>query len=635
MKQSISGGRCGRRFSHGFFLLFAAALTVLSSAAFAQREPISVLITASRFAETADSALAPVSVITSDDIEKMQAKTVNDVLRTVPGLAITQNGGTGQLASLFMRGTESNHVLFLIDGISAGGASSGQPPIQHLSLDQIERIEVVRGPRSSLYGPQAIGGVVQIFTKRGGEERTTADIAAGSHRTAKSGVGISGGGERGWYRFGTSAYSTSGFDVCRGSPTGGGFSCGVPDNEDDRDGHNNRTISFNTGMKAGRFSVEGSFLNSDNEAEFDGDDRFGPAANSNTNTVRNSAVKANMRISQFWNASLNAGEAQNLSDNFNKGDGSLNSRTNNFRETASWQNDFTLSERHRIIAGFDQLKDRIDGTTNYATAKVDNTGGFLSWRVAADGLDVEASVRGDDHSAYGEHSTGGIAFGTDLGNAHRMIASYGTGFSPPTLFELHSASFGNPNLDPEESETFDVGFSGRNLGVDWTLNAFRTQTENLITFDFARGPGNYYQNVDVALSRGVEFTGNMAFWGWNFQTNLTAQEPKVAVGDANVGKRLARRAKTLFNFDMARDFGAFSLGASVHGQSASFDDAANTRRLSGYGVADLRGEMRLLRNWTLGLRVNNIFDKQYETVLYYPQDGTNFLLTLRYDSGAR
>ena len=190
LRRGLSGRRIprfvhGPRFSNGVLLLFAAALTALPPAAFAQTKPISILITGSRLAETADPALVPVSVITRDDIEEMQADTVEDVLRTLPGIMITRHGGIGRLSSLFLRGVESNHVLFLIDGMNVGNATNSLPPFPSLSLDQIEKIEVVRGPRASRYGPQAIGGVVQIFTKRGGEQRTTAKTAVGSHKTPK------------------------------------------------------------------------------------------------------------------------------------------------------------------------------------------------------------------------------------------------------------------------------------------------------------------------------------------------------------------------------------------------------------------------------------------------------------------
>ena len=646
----LERGLCGRRvprFAHGVPLLFAAALTALPPAAFAQTKPISILITGSRSAETADPALVPVSVITRDDIEEMQADTVEDVLRTVPGIMITRHGGIGRLSSLFLRGVESNHVLFLIDGMNVGNATNSLPPFPSLSLDQIEKIEVVRGPRTNRYGPQAIGGVVQIFTKRGGEQRTTAKTAVGSHKNAQMGMDMSGGGDGpGWYRISASESSTSGFDACRGGlnhqGTGMNTGCSLPedDSEDDRDGHTNRSVSLNTGMKADRFSMEASLLSSDNEVEYDGG-----FSHYTLSSVRNTRVKADMRPAEFWSSSLNVGESQVLTDNFK--DGEFKTKFDTVREQASWQNDFTIGERHRLTAGADQLKDRVNSTTPYAVTKTETTGAFLSWRVDTGSFDAEASVRNDNYQRFGDNTTGDISWGKNLGDMHRVVISFGTGFNTPTLNDLYwplsptpscrtnlSECFrGNPDLEPETSESIDLEFSGRNLGVNWTLNAFHTQIDNLI--ELGRHNGNRsVVNVDTAVSRGVELAGTLARGPWNFKTTLTAQEPK-ATGGATAGKRLARRAKTIFNFDATRNFGKYSLGASAHGQSASFDDPANTRRVGGYGVADLRGELRLRHGWTLALRVNNIFDKKYETVLYYPQDGTNFLLTLRHASGAR
>jgi len=592
------------------------------------QQPITILITASRFAETADQALAPVSIITRDDIERMQAETLEDVLRTVPGVNLINSGGAGKLTSLFLRGANSDHVLVLIDGVKAGNATAGTAPFEGLPLAHIEKIEVVRGPRSSLYGADAIGGVIQIFTRRARGEHSSASIGGGSHNAHNMRMHIS-GGRGNWYQLGASTLSTGGFNACRGSqsPFAGCF-LAEDKLEHDRDGHENRAISFRAGSRAGRrIGIEGNFLNSENETEFDG-----ASQNETHAATRIAGLKINLRASEAWQSQWSLGQSRDLSDNFK--DGAHVSAFDTIRNQITWQNHFLPGENHRITAGIDYLDDHVDSSGDYAVDSRANAGAFLSWRVSADRLDAEASARIDDNEQFGRAATGGIAWGARLGGG-RISVSYGSAFTTPTFNDLYSRGDfynGNPGLRPEKSESIDLGYSRRAGRGHFSLNAFRTRIDDLIavTADFRTS-----ENIDKAVIRGLELAAGMRAPRWSWNASITAQDPKDRGGRNRHGNILPRRAKAILHLDAERKFGRHALGASLHAQGKSYDDPANARKLAGFAVADARFDMRLRDGWMLRLKAGNLFNEQYETVAYFPQDGANFMLTLRYASGAR
>ncbi|MDD9811404.1 MAG: TonB-dependent receptor [Gammaproteobacteria bacterium] len=602
------------------FVVFTVVAALFGSAAHAQAanenddEPLTILITASKFAETADETLAPVTVITRAEIEEKQAATVEEVLRTVPGVALTNNGGVGKNTSLFLRGTASENVLVLIDGVKVGSATNGATPFQHLPIDQIEKIEVVRGPRSSLYGSEAIGGVIQIFTRKGGKDaRPRMAVGGGSHDTVQGDFGVSGGSENAWYSISASAYSTEGFNACRGP--GGCFTT-----EPDDDGYDNQSVSLRGGVTVSdALDLEGNFFNSDSETEFDGGRQ-----NESETVTRVAAAKATLRLTEWWRSSLQIGESKDESDNFK--DGVYSSTFNSTRAQVDWQNNFRLGDRVRVVAGVDYQDDRVDSSTNYTVDNRDNTGVFALLRTALNANDLEFSARNDDNEQFGNHATGSVAWGRDLGGGKRITASYGSAFRAPTFNELYYPGGGNPGLNPEKSKSLDFGVARVDRNMRLSANLFRTNVEDAIV-------GWPPSNIDKSEITGLELTAATmpGAWGdWDARANVTVQEPKHAGGGANDGNILIRRPKLLMNWSLTRRLGRHRLGAELHARSRAFIDAANTRATAGFATLNLRGEIALRKSWRLLLKINNALDKEYETVEYYPQDGRNFMATLRY-----
>jgi len=582
-----------------------------------------VTVTATRTERSVEESLASVTVIDRGEIERRQAQSVQDLLRGVPGLSISNNGGLGKATQVFLRGTESDHVLVLIDGVRAGSATTGTAAFQDLPIDQIERIEVVRGPRSSLYGSEAIGGVIQIFTRKGREGLSPyLSFGAGSHSMYKAAGGVSGGNEQAWYSLNGSRLETRGFDACAGRPSSlGGGGCFT--REPDDDGYRNTSGSARAGYRFGNgLEIEGNLLHAEGGNEFDGTFQ-------NRSTFVQQMLGGSLKYSplEFWTTSLRAGRTLDESDNFK--DRRFSSAFNTQRVSVTWQNDFALADGHLFTAGLDYYNDRVDSTTDYAVGSRDDKAGFAQYQLTLGGFDAVLGARVDDNEQFGVHPTGNVALGYGFGNGIRLSASWGNAFKAPTFNELYFPNFGTPTLAPETSESWEVGVSGRHWGVAWAINGYRTEIDDMIATVCGRA-SCFAENLDRARILGLEAQAATRLWGFDIAANLSLVDPENLGEGANRGNRLPRRAQTMFRFDLDRAVGPVRVGTTVYGEGQRFDDVANTQRLAGYVTVDLRASVDLYRGLSVEGRVANLLNKQYETARFFNQDDLNFFLTLRY-----
>lgn len=594
----------------------------------AEETPLTINITAGRTPQSNVDTLASVTVIDRAEIERRQARSVQEALRGVPGLGFSNNGGLGKATSVFLRGTESDHVLVLIDGIRVGSATLGTTSFQDIPIDQVERIEVVRGPRSSLYGADAIGGVIQIFTRKGGGAFTPRlSVGGGSHGTQDYSAGLSGGGgTRGWFNVGGSHLETRGINACDGVPFPPGGGCFV--NEPDHDGYRNTGASLRAGYRlTDTLGVEGHYLRSEGENEFDGS----VFASNSTDFVQDVVgARLNWQALPFWTMSLSGGRSRDLSDNFF--DGAFNGTFDTERRSASWQNDFALGARHRLTLGTDWLDDRVNGTTTYPVRSRDNAAGFGQYQGRFGEHDLTLAARHDDNQQFGGHTTGSLAWGYRLSPTLRLMASWGSAFKAPTFNELYFPFFGNPDLKPEESDSYELGLAGENAGVNWSVNAYQTKIDELIAFDSVTfGPAN----IDQARIRGLEAIASTQIAGWDVATNLSALDPENRGHSANRGNQLPRRAKLMARLDVDRAFGTWRVGTSVYGEGQRYDDLANMHALGGYVTLDLRTAYAVHRNWSLEGKLANLLDKDYRTARFFNQDGRNIMFTVRYAPAGR
>ncbi|MEW6679137.1 MAG: TonB-dependent vitamin B12 receptor [Pseudomonadota bacterium] len=602
----------------------AALLLLGTPLAFASEENSyaleTIIVTATRTARTADETLVPVTVITRRDIERSQAQSVADLLSGQPGISVANNGGQGKATSVFLRGTNADHVLVLVDGVKIGSATTGTAAFQDIPTELIERIEIVRGPRSSLYGSEAIGGVIQIFTRKGGGSPQPAfSIGGGSHGTWQGSAALSGGaGSGGWYSLGLSAIDTDGFNACNGKPSPGGAGCFT--NEPDKDGYRNLSGRLRAGWRFGNGTeAEVNWLRARGDNQYDG-----TTTNASESMQQVLGASLSFAPSTIWRASLRASQSQDDSDNFK--DGVFKSRFNTRRDLFSWQNDIDLAKGQQLVAGVDWQDDHITSSTAYAVTSRSNTGVFAQYLAELGGHDVQLSARRDDNEQFGARTTGGAAWGYGLTPDLRLTASYSTAFKAPTFNQLYYPGFGNADLRPEQSRSLDVGINGKTGAGRWSLNLFETRVTDLIGFDASFTP----VNIDSARIRGIEAVAATRFMDWDLRGNLTLLDPENQAAGANHGNVLPRRARQSLSLSADRDFGRWSAGATLRGAGRRYDNLANTIELDGYATLDLRAEYRLDKDWRLQARVENLFDKDYETAYLFNQPGRGAYLTLRY-----
>ncbi|WP_121306109.1 TonB-dependent vitamin B12 receptor, partial [Pseudomonas aeruginosa] len=430
--------------------LTPAAVALCGASSLSLAEPVSLadqVVTATRTAQTASQSLAAVSVIDREDIERSQARSVPELLRQVPGVSLANNGGFGKNTTLFLRGTESDHVLVLIDGIKVGSASAGLTAFQDLPVELIERIEVVRGPRSSLYGSEAIGGVIQIFTRRGDGQGAKPFFSAGygTHHTLEGSAGVSGGAGNGWYSLGVSSFDTAGINTKRAGTVG---------YEPDRDGYRNLSGNLRGGYRFDNgLELDGTLLRAKSHNDYDqvfGNSGFNANADGEQNLV---GGRARFTPLDPWLVTLQAGRSEDKADAYQ--DGRFYSRFDTRRDSLSWQNDLTLAEGHVLTLGYDWQKDEISSSEAFSVDSRLNKGWFAQYLGRYGRQDWQLSLRRDDNQQFGVHDTGSAAWGYALSDALRFTVSYGTAFKAPTFNELYYPDYGNPDLDAETSRSLE------------------------------------------------------------------------------------------------------------------------------------------------------------------------------------
>ena len=355
----------------------------------------SVIVTATRTPEPVDQALASVSVITRADIERLQPHSVAELLAGLPGVSIANDGGLGKATSVFLRGTEADEVLVLIDGIRVGSATTGTTAFEQLPVDQIERIEIVRGPRSSLYGSDAIGGFIQIFTRRDeGTLTPSLSLSGGTYATGQGQAGLSGGDAHSWYSVSAAGLHTDGFPACRGAgaPIFAGSFVYPPTGDD---GYWNDSGSIRGGYRFDNgVELSADWLRVYGDTQYDGD-----VVNSSKVVQQVLGGTAKLPTLGLWHSSLTAGQSQDDSNDY--WNGLYVDTFDTHRDSASWQNEFALAPQQQLIAGLDYLEDHLVSTTPYPVTSRQDVGLFMQYQGGFGPAEVQLSLREDHDQQYG------------------------------------------------------------------------------------------------------------------------------------------------------------------------------------------------------------------------------------------
>lgn len=615
-------------------LVCAAVLAVISPSAFAaapapmQASSLGpVLVTATRTAQPASQTLAAVTVITRADIKRLQPRSLADVLSGLPGVSLANAGGLGQQTSLFLRGTNSTHTLVLIDGVRIGSVGAGLAAWAQIPVDQIQRIEIVRGPRSSLYGSDAIGGVIQIFTRHGkaGEGLVPSfHISGGSHDTWDSQVGLSGGFDQGWFNVSVGAKYTHGINSCRRGA--GTVFAGCFTNEPDNDGYRAYNGLLNAGYRWDNGAeLAATLLRTTSYVAYDGSFQ-----NDSRHAQQVTGLRLGVPVNDAWMMTFHAGQSRDKASNYH--DGTYVGYGDSRRNQAGWLNQFTLAPGQQLTVGVDYQHEHVSSSTAYLRADRDDTGVFAQYQGMFGGNEIQLSARRDHNQQFGNHVTGAVAWGYHFDHGLTLSASWGTAFHAPTFNDLYwptTPGFppsADPHLKPEKSRNAEIDLGARHAHWHWQVSAYRNDIDQLIALDAYFTPGN----ISSATIRGLEgqFGGQWQDWTWD--TYLTWQKPENSDGGVNDGNLLPRRFERSARFDLDRFFGAFSVGGTFKAFSGRYNDMTNRQWLGGYATLDLRGGWQFATHWQAQLKLANAFDRRYETVYYYNQPGRTAMVTLRY-----
>ncbi|WP_429176306.1 TonB-dependent receptor domain-containing protein [Aeromonas salmonicida] len=605
--------------------LLVAAL--LPTAAFAQTTiPVNptLVITANRVEQPISSVLAPVVVIDRAEIESRQVQSLPALLKTLPGVQITTLGGRGHMSSLFIRGTNSNHSLVLMNGRPIAAMVAGTPDLSQIPLGNIERIEYIRGPRAAVYGADAIGGVINLITKTSAKN--------GSETHLKGGVGSNGYGQ-GQVRTVQALGQQTDMNMMIGYERTDGFDVVANAQQPDRDGFDSLNGQFGLNHAfsdawSGDFNAQGY----DNQTEMD--DAYQSADQSRVQAFQyDGGLKFQ---SETLTSRLEASYGENKLKSWLESKGESSAQPIHTGLTRfSWINSWSGVEGLNLTGGADWQQEQLKSDSRssglaFNAPDRDNTGLFAVGSYRWQALLWELSGRTDDNEQYGRHNTWSAASGLDIDDNHNVRLSYGTGFKAPTFLDLYYPGYENPDLKPEESKNLELGFAGRYTGWDWSLNLYRNKIKNLIACQSAFStckPDNTdaeIRGVEVAL--GLE-TGPLHH---DVSFDYTKTEDKND-GDQQLLRRAKQKASWLTQVQLGQvDLSTELLYVGKRDDKNFSSFPAERVELGSYTLINLAASYGVTPQLTLGGRIDNLFDRDYTPAYGYASPGTEFKLTADY-----
>jgi vitamin B12 transporter len=601
--------------------LLALTLTLPSISALADPALETVVVTAARTPQRADEVIPDVTVISSDEVARAGAGSVADLLRRQRGIEIVRNGGPGASTSVYLRGANSNQVVVLIDGVRIGSSTTGAASWNAIPLSSIDHIEIVYGPLSSLYGADAIGGVVQIFTKKSaGTPAFSASAGGGSYGTSQYDASVHGstGGEHSVsYALSSAREDSSGFSATR--PGSSSY------NKDD-DGYTRNSVNGRLALQlAPGHEVGAQFLKSRLRAQYDSG-----AASYDTHSeqdIDSYAVFLNDRILPNWRSSLQAARSNDRLGSFTSAAASGASQIDTRQDETTWQNTFDLDgDTLQVLFGHRKEEVLSSSSTALNRSRITNSvAAAYDMRRGSHLLDL--SLR-KDHSVYGGKTTGAAGYGFEFSKDLRATASVGTSFRAPTYNELYYPGYGLPTNKPEQGRNAEAGLRWQVAGAELQANYYRNRlTDMLVTLNPCPGrTGSCAYNVNHALLEGLTMSAETRLHGLDLRASVDLQDPR----DETTGKQLARRSRRHASLTAGYALDQFDLGAELQASGSRFDDAANLNRLGGYGLLNLYTTWRFTRDWSVLLRLDNAADKRYDLARNYGTAGRSWFAALRY-----
>lgn len=602
-------------------LAVAAALT---TPVFAQDNLEETIVTATRTPVPVDAIGSPVIVITRSDIERSLASDVSELLQQHAGLEIARTGGPGQQTSLFTRGTDSNHTVVLLDGVRINPGTIGSAALQNISPESLDRIEIVKGPRSALYGTDAIGGVVQLFTRgsRLGAEPKSGGSAGASFGTDDTrqyyGDASIAAGDKVRLGFGGSYEESDGMPVFVADNSDRGWRNATGRASVEVDATDALTFRARAWRAAGRTEYSSQTFS---------DPPYADASQDFVNSVY--SAEADFHSSSGLNVrgtvSQSRDDLDQLQANFAGFDFAHTRRTN-----YDVQVDLPEAGGHLVSFGV-QRSDEDTIANSFGTAFDENTGvtqGFVQDQFTAGIVTARLAVGGVDHETFGSELTYNAEIGALFGSGTRVTVAAGKAFRAPDSTDRFGFG-GNPDLNPEVSRQVELTVR-QNIGAHqhvW-VSAFDNRIRDLINFvvtDFETFDGQN-QNVDRARIKGGEIGYEYANAGWHARAELTLQDPR----DETTDERLLRRSRESAFLAVDRDVGPIDLGVDVahFGNRKDFGFPAIT--LDSYTLVNATVRWRATSALTLQGRLENAFDEDYTQAAGYRTRGRAYTIGVRY-----
>lgn len=599
--------------------VFRARLAVLPLAcslavsAWAQKSLNEVVVTATRSEQPITDVVADLSIVDRQTIERLGAASVADVLERLPGVTITRNGGPASTTNVYLRGAEGRFTAVFVDGVRIDSQSTGGASWNALPVSQIDRIEVLRGPAAAVYGSDAMAGVIQIFTRQGEKGFFPAvRMGIGSNNTRELSASLRGSDEVVDYALGLGTDRSDGFNA---KPTG----------NPDRDGYRNESISGRLGWKLSPGQkLELSLLDNRQKADYDG---FAPGQDDQSRShLQTVGLNWNSRWSEDWSTRVGVSRG---TDRYETSPSTYLTET----QVDSWllRNELRVGPG-RLTVDLERREDRLQNASTIpeTTDRYQNAIA-LGYGLRSGDHTLQLNARRDDDSEFGVHTTGSLAYGYALSKTVQLTGSAGTAFRAPTLFQRFSL-YGTPDLKAETARNVEAGLRWQEAASRASVVVYRNRVKDLI--DYVEGPGSCvngvgdfagcYGNTGRATYTGVTLAGGTKLGEVNLGASLDLMRPK----NAETGKLLARRAETQATLTADMPVGAWRLGGEVQHLGKRYNDAANSQPLPAHTLLNLSVSTDIARDWRLLARVDNVTDKDYESVLGYATAGRTYYLGL-------
>jgi vitamin B12 transporter len=611
-------------------LLPACALlaAAVSGAAQAQANPgATVQVIGTRAPTALDRVVADVVVIDRERIRATSADSVEDLLRREGGIQLSRNGGPGQSASILMRGSGASNTLVLIDGVRIGSATLGQTDLAAISLAQVERIEVMRGPGSSLYGADAIGGVVNIVTRRGeGAAYVSGNVAVGNYRSGEASVALSGSQSVWDYALSLSGETSDGVSAILPNDAFGLYN---PDDDGFSRGGLQLAggITWDKGQRIGA-SYSASRLRSQFDSAQYAPPNFLPDATPDFHSrlsTQLAALDYQGVLSPQWTNTL---RYSYQSDKLRSGADFVSSY-DTVRQQITGQGTWSPTPQQQLVMAIDLLREAIN-SSDYAAPDRDNTGLVLGYTGRFGDQKLQADLRWDHNSVYDNQTTGKLGWGMDVAPGWSVRAVAGTAFRAPTFNDLYFPDFGIVTLRPERSRSIEAGLSYQAAQSSVAATAYYNKVFDLIGYQADPGqcPAGFNfgcaGNTSRALLQGLTVQGLQQLG--NFQ--LTLALDWLNARDTDTDQRLPRRASNQQTLALDWNEGPWQLGGTLLNVGSRPDAGA---QLPAYQLLNLNARWRFERAWQLEARLQNALGQDYEPVRDYQGAGRQFWVGLRYD----